>query len=71
MFDQMAAPVVVTIDRQIECVERELKLRHRVYANRVFTKRMTQALADREMLRMTAVLDTLKKIRERGITFPT
>ena len=44
----------------IACIEREIKLRHRVYPNRVENRRMSQALADREIARMNAVLRTLK-----------
>jgi len=48
-----------TIDEQIACVDRELGYREHVYARRVAEEKMTQALADRELLRMMAVRATL------------
>ena len=50
----------IPLTEQIAAVEREIKLRHRVYPNRVENRRMSQALADREIARMNAVLQTLK-----------
>ena len=52
-----------SIEEQIACVEREIKYREHVYARRVSNKQMTQQLADREITRMKAVLNTLKKVR--------
>ena len=56
----------VTIEEQVECVARELTLRRRVYARRVNEKQMTQALADKEIGRMEAVLETLRAIEAKG-----
>lgn len=56
----------VPISRQVECVERELKFRRRVYAHRVATDKMTQRKADDEIAAMEAVLATLQGIAERG-----
>jgi hypothetical protein len=50
----------VPLPEQIECVERELGMRQRVYDRRVADGKMTRALADRELARMTAVLATLQ-----------
>lgn len=51
------------IDEQIECVEREIKQRKRVYPRWVEQEKMTQALADRELSRMSDVLSTLKAVK--------
>lgn len=50
----------VSLEEQIRCVERELKMRGRVYTDRVDRKRMSPQEADREIEAMTAVLGTLK-----------
>ena len=50
----------VPLADQIACVERELAFRARVYPRWVADKKMLQATSDREMLRMRAVLATLK-----------
>ena len=52
-----------TVDEQISCVERELRYREHVYQRRVGEKKMSQALADREMARMKAVLATLLMVK--------
>ena len=54
---------MITIVEQIDCVQRELLYRRRVYARRVEQGKMTQQLADREIRRMSAVLETLQGIR--------
>jgi len=59
----MDNPTTVTIDDQISCAERELKYREHVYPRRIEAKKMTQALADREMIRMRSVLETLKQVK--------
>jgi hypothetical protein len=50
-----------SIDAQIEEVEREIKLRERVYPHQVATGRMRQSIADYHMERMKAVRETLKE----------
>lgn len=70
MFSDELAPVVITIDAQIECIEREIKIRRYVYQKRVSGGHMSQKLADKETARINAVLDTLKAIKARGISFP-
>lgn len=56
---------MIPIEQQIdECVERVLGYRRRVYARRVAEKKMTQALADRELERMAAVLYILPAVLE-------
>ena len=37
------------LDDIVKCLDRELRLRRRVYPGRVMTKRMTQKAADREI----------------------
>jgi hypothetical protein len=49
----------VSLDDQIACVRRELALRRNVYKRRVLDKKMTQEVADRELVHMDAVLETL------------
>lgn len=52
----------IDIKAQIACVEREIKMRERVYPRWVEAKRMTQAKADHELEAMKAVLWTLREI---------
>lgn len=51
--------LAIPYEDQVEAIERELKLRERVYPRRVEGGQMTQALADREVARMRAVKATL------------
>lgn len=44
-----------TAKEKAECAERELRLRERVYPNRVADGRMTQALADKQIALMAAI----------------
>ena len=53
----------ITLEDQIACIERELGYRRSVYARRVADQKMSQALSDREISRMEAVLATLKALR--------
>lgn len=53
----------VPIDEQIACVERELGFRQRLYPRWVKSLKLTQAAADEELARMSAVLKTLQRIR--------
>lgn len=52
-----------TLEAQIACVERELKMRLRVYPRWVEAGRMTQAKADAEIGAMEAALGTLQSLR--------
>lgn len=62
----MPEPVkLVALADQIRCVERELQFRHRVYARRVKEGSMEQAESDREITRMTAVLETLRDVHRQ------
>lgn len=60
----MSAPPAVPIDAQVECVQRELRFRARVYARRVADGKMTQRKADEELAAMNAVLATLQSVAE-------
>lgn len=53
----------ISLDDQIDCVKREIRMREEVYSRRVSEKRMRQATADLELARMRAVLDTLENRR--------
>jgi hypothetical protein len=53
----------IGLPEQIACVEREIALRHRVYPRRVADRKMTQALADKQIAAMSAVLETLLFVR--------
>lgn len=59
------APEQVSIERQIKCVQRELKLRRRVYPNRIETGRMSPAYAMEEIAVMRAVLATLEAVQQK------
>lgn len=50
----------VSIEAQIECVERELAMRNRVYPRLVDAGKMSQRQADKEIEAMQAVVETLK-----------
>ncbi len=57
--DQMT----ISLEVQIQCVEREIRLRKSVFRRRVVGGTMSQASADRELATMEAVLETLTKLR--------
>lgn len=54
----------VPIDAQVTCVQREIRLRDRVYAHRVAQGKMTKEQAAYEITAMKAVLTTLLSIAE-------
>ena len=49
-----------TLSEQIRCVEREIRMRNRVYPGLVDRRKMSPQECEREMLTMAAVLETLK-----------
>lgn len=59
LFDNERLP----IDLQIQCVQREISLRERVYPRFVERRTMTQERADYELKAMRDVLATLKSIK--------
>ena len=51
-----------TLQEQIACVEREIRMRKQVYPRRVAIGKMRQELAEDEIAAMEAVLDTLRAV---------
>lgn len=62
MFDN--EPLQVSLERQVECVKREIRQRMHVYANRVKAGKMTIAKSHEEIACMEAVLRTLMTLKE-------
>jgi hypothetical protein len=57
-------PEDVPLQRQIACVEREVRRRMRVYPSRVHTGRLKPREAADELAAMTAVAETLRALDE-------
>jgi hypothetical protein len=55
----------VSLEEQLACVRRELRLRRRVYERRIHTHRMTEEQAAREMRAMLAVEATLEALAQK------
>lgn len=55
---------VFTLEDQIKCAEREVRMRERVYPRWVDQHKMTQANADREIATMKAIVRTLTSLKE-------
>ena len=53
----------ITIDQMVQCVDREIGMRERVYPRWVEQKKMLQTTADQELARMRAVRDLLLNIQ--------
>ena len=53
----------ITLDQMIQCVDREVGMRERVYPRWVEQKKMLQATADLELARMRAVRDVLVGVK--------
>ena len=51
-----------TIAEQLDCIERELRFRRRVYPRRVADGKMTQVLAERQIALMESVKASLERI---------
>jgi len=56
---------MVTAAEKLACVEREIKMRRRVYPRWVGDGRMTQAKADSEIQTMEAIADDYRKAAEK------
>jgi hypothetical protein len=56
--------VSFTLTQKIACLERELRLRSRVYPPRVASRLMSQSAADHEIALMQAILDDYRKQRD-------
>lgn len=52
--------MTVSLNRQIQCVEREIAMRKSVYSRQVASGKMRQSVADLEIGDMQAVLETLR-----------
>ena len=53
------------IEQQIASVEREIKLRIRVYPRLIDKGKITALTAEREIATMRAVLETLQQVKDR------
>lgn len=49
----------IPLAEQLQCVEREISLRKRVYPRFIYNHKMTRENADREIARMEAVRESL------------
>lgn len=58
----MSAPRMISLQRQLECVRREIALRKRVYPRWVANERMSEAKAAEEIATMEAVAQTLEQL---------
>ncbi len=58
-------PVSVSLNRQIECIEREIRYRRYVYPKRVAAGKLSQAKADDEIAVMEAIVKTLRSLKEK------
>lgn len=65
MTDFELSSGVVPIEKQIQCVAREIKMRERCYPRWVRQGRMTEKQATDELERMRAVLHTLQEVAGR------
>ena len=57
----------VSLDDQIRCVQREIRLRERVYPRLVVQEQMSRLVAENELAAMRAVLETLEAIRQPSL----
>jgi hypothetical protein len=60
------SPPAVSLTRQVECLERELRMRERTYPRWVAAGKMSQSKADEELAAMQAALDTVCKLSRMG-----
>ena len=56
----------IPLDEQISEVEREIRLRYRVYGRRVSDRKMSQAQANKQIALMEAVLDSLRWMKDHA-----
>jgi hypothetical protein len=59
----------ISLRAQLEEVDRELKLRKRVYAHQIYTGKMRVSVAEYHMLRLRAVKRTLERLID-GVEIP-
>ena len=63
MTDSMFPDAPISLEAQIDAVQREIWFREHVYPRRVAAGKMTTMLADRQLALMRAVLATLESLR--------
>ncbi len=61
------SPRMITIDDQIACAERELRMRHEVFPRLVADRKLSEAFAAHQIAAMEAIVETLRQQKERGI----
>lgn len=61
--------LMISIEEQIECVKREIGMRHRVYPNWISINKMTQEKASYEIETMKEVLITLMAVQNNKQNF--
>lgn len=64
----MEGGMTASLEDQIVCVQREIRMRERNYPKWVENGRMTQAQSDKQLGTMRDVLETLKKITPEQLT---
>jgi hypothetical protein len=57
--------VTFTLRELVECAEREVRLRRRVYPNRIETGRMSPALAERQIAMMEEIAARLRVLEQQ------
>jgi len=57
----------MTLNEQITCIKRELRLRNSAYPKWVMQGKMQQSVADKEIEAMSAVLETLDSLDDKGL----
>ncbi len=66
MTDLFGGALPITLAAQITEIEREIKVRRRVYPRFVQNGQISQAAADRQLAVMEAVADTLRGLAARA-----
>lgn len=56
---------MIGYEEQLDCVERELRLRKKLYPRRIIDGRLTPYAADQELRRMAAVVETIRALAQR------
>jgi hypothetical protein len=64
LFDATAAPVVISLQRQLQAVRREIRLRQQAYPRLIAVHRMSPKRANEELAAMRAVEQTLLELIE-------
>lgn len=56
---------MIGYEEQLDCVERELRLRRRLYPRKILDGRLSAHMADQELKRMAAVVETIRALAQR------